>query len=381
MQSEAPLLAHQKELSMPDDRLGWLRWVLTPGLGLKRCHQLLNLVDSPDDLFAHPDRWPLPESIRSTLREVQYLGEQHPIHRRALEQIRWAEAEGHHLVSFQCEHYPELLNQIDDPPLMLWVNGNPALLNQPQVGVVGSRSASLSARRNAQTLGRDISRAGLVITSGGAAGIDGCAHEGALESGGCTIAVLGCGVDVVYPRHHRPLFERIAQQGALVSEHPLGTQPKPGHFPRRNRIISGLSDAVVVVEAAVRSGSLITADHALDQGRDVYAIPGDINNPNAAGCHRLIQDGAYLLSRAEDLLDSLHPCHQATALQSAPAAELKPELPDTQLRLLSLLSADPQPLDVLSDVMACPSHTLLEPLLELELGGWIQQQPGGYSRL
>lgn len=368
---------------MPDERLSWLRWVLTPGLGLKRCHQLLNLVDHPDDLFTHPERWPLPESVKATLREIQYLGEQHPIHRRALDQLRWAEADGHHLVSFQCEHYPELLNQISDPPLLLWVTGDPGLLNRPQIGVVGSRSASLSARRNAQTLGRDISRAGFVITSGGAAGIDGCAHEGALDAGGQTLAVLGCGVDIVYPRHHRALFERIAGHGALVSEHPLGTQPKPGHFPRRNRIISGLSDAVVVVEAAERSGSLITAEHALDQGRDVYAIPGDINNPNAAGCHRLIQDGAYLLSRAEDLLSSLHPCHLPPTPQrlTEPAAGPEADLPDMQQRLLTLLSAEPQPLDVLSDHLQCPSHALLEPLLELELGGWIQQQPGGYSRL
>lgn len=370
---------------MLDQRLSWLRWVLTPGLGLKRSHQLLNLVDHPDDLFRHPDRWPLPAGLRQTLREIDYLGEQHPVHRRALEQWRWAEQHDQHLVSFQCPDYPELLNQIVDPPLMLWIKGKPSLMNRPQIGIVGSRNASASARRNAQTLGRDISRAGFVITSGGAAGIDCSAHEGALMAGGETVAVLGCGVDVVYPKSHRQLFADISIHGALVSEYPLGTQPKPGHFPRRNRIISGLSDAIVVVEAAERSGSLITAEHALEQNRDVYAIPGDINNPNAAGCHRLIQEGAYLLSKAEDLLDSLHPCHQVPTRTPAPNVGVghapDTELPEVQRSLLGLLSAEPQPLDVLSDYLGCPSHTLLEPLLELELGGWIEQQPGGYSRL
>lgn len=367
---------------MHDERLSWLRWVMIPGLGLKRCHQLLNLIDHPDDLFRYPDRWPLPGSLVQTLREIQSLGEQHPIHRRALEQWKWAQQDNHHLVSFQCQNYPELLNQIADPPLMLWVKGNPELLNRPQIGIVGSRSASLSAQRNAQALGRDINHAGFVITSGGAAGIDRCAHEGALQSSGETLAVLGCGVDVVYPKSHRQLFDDIVRNGALVSEYPLGTQPKPGHFPRRNRIISGLSDAVVVVEAAERSGSLITAEHAIEQNRDVYAIPGDINNPNAAGCHRLIQEGAFLLSKPSDLLDSLHPCHQPPVASSAPPPlPPDPDLSKVQQTLLTLLSAEPQPLDVLSDYLSCPSHSLLEPLLELELAGWIQQQPGGYSRI
>lgn len=366
---------------MSDDHLGWLRWVLTPGLGLRYSHQLLARVDHPNDLFNHPDRWGLPTALTQTLREIQWLGEQHPVHRQALAQLHWADQAGHHLISFQDPAYPQLLNEIADPPLLLWVRGNPALLDRAQVGIVGSRNASLPARRHARDLGRDVSRAGIVVTSGGAAGIDGCAHEGALAGRGETLAVLGCGVDVAYPRQHQALFEQITEGGALVSEHPLGTAPKPGHFPRRNRIISGLSDAIVVVEAAERSGSLITAEHALDQGRDVYALPGDINNPNAAGCHRLIQEGAGLLSRAEDLLESLHRCHRDAPPGAAPALTPDPDLPELQLTLLELLSTDPQPLDVISDHLGCPSQSLLEPLLELELGGWIQQQPGGYSRL
>ncbi|MEX2321991.1 MAG: DNA-processing protein DprA [Saccharospirillum sp.] len=364
-----------------DERLHWLCWVLTPGFGLKRCHQLLDVVDDPRDLFRYAQRWPLPPAIKQTLSDIHRLGEQHPVYRRALEQLRWQEQEDCHLVSLQCPAYPQLLTHIEDPPLMLWVRGNPNLLGQNQVGVVGSRNASLSARKHAQSLGRGISEAGCVVTSGGAAGIDACAHEGALEGSGKTLAVLGCGVDMVYPKQNAGLFSRIIRHGALVSEYPLGTQPKPGHFPRRNRIISGMSGAIVVVEAAERSGSLITADHALEQGREVFALPGDVSNPNTAGCHRLIQDGARLLTGIDDLLgdgalDSLR-----ASPPSAPCPPLDPDLPELQATLLGLLSSEPQPLDVLSDHLECASHTLLEPLLELELAGWIQQQPGGYCRI
>lgn len=363
---------------MNDDRLLWLRWVLTPGLGLRRSHQLLNRLTHPAQLFDHPERWSLPTELTLTLQAMRRLGEQHPVHRQALAQLHWAEQPQQHLLSLQDPAYPALLLEIPDPPLLLWVRGNPELLAQRQVGIVGSRNATLAARRHAQDLGRELSQGGLVITSGGAAGIDGCAHQGALQGSGQTIAVLGCGVDVVYPKNHRSLFEQIAVQGALVSEHPLGTQPKPGHFPRRNRIISGLSEALVVVEAAERSGSLITAEHALEQGREVYALPGDIGNPNAAGCHRLIQDGAGLLSSAQHLLQELSPggdyCVPTPGRADA-------DLPEQQQTLLTLLSSEPQALETLSQQLGCSSQSLLEPLLELELGGWIQQQPGGYCRL
>lgn len=364
-----------------DERLYWLCWVLTPGFGLKRCHQLLDVVDDPRDLFRHARRWPFPPALKQTLSDIHRLGEQHPVYRRALAQLHWQEQEDCHLISLQCADYPALLTHIPDPPLMLWVRGDPALLDQSQVGVVGSRSASLSARRHARAIGRGISDAGLAVTSGGAAGIDACAHEGALEARGNTLAILGCGVDRVYPRQNAKLFTSIARQGALVSEYPLGTQPKAGHFPRRNRIISGLSDAIVVVEAAENSGSLITADHALEQGRDVFALPGDIGNPNTAGCHRLIQDGARLLTGVDDLLaDGVLDAPRISPSQ-APCPPLDPNLPELQTTLLGLLTSEPQPLDVLSDHLECASHTLLEPLLELELAGWIQQQPGGYCRL
>lgn len=361
---------------MNNDLLLWLRWVLTPGLGLRRSHQLLNHLTHPQQLFDQPEQYSLPTELTAKLQEMQRLGEQHPVHRQALAQLRWAEHDQHHLISLQDQRYPNLLLQIPDPPLMLWVSGDADLLQRQQIGIVGSRNATLAARRHAQQLARELSLAGLVITSGGAAGIDGCAHQGALDGSGQTLAILGCGVDVVYPKNHQRLFAQLATNGALVSEHPLGTQPKPGHFPRRNRIISGLSDALVVVEAAQRSGSLITAEHALEQGREVFALPGDIGNPNAAGCHRLIQDGAGLLASAEDLLAAL-------SMGSGPPAPTEPdaELPALQQKLLALLSSEPQALETLSQQLECSIQSLLEPLLELELGGWIEQQPGGYCRL
>lgn len=363
---------------MDDDRLLWLRWVLTPGLGLRRSHALLNVLSDPAELFDRPERWSLPASVTACLQQMARLGEQHPVHRQALTQLHWAEQDGQHLISLADARYPPLLREIPDPPLLLWVKGDADLLPQAQIGVVGSRNATLAARQHAQQLSRELSLAGFVITSGGAAGIDGCAHQGALDGSGATLAVLGCGVDVVYPKSHRSLFERIATKGALISEHPLGTQPKPGHFPRRNRLISGLSDAIIVVEAAERSGSLITAEHALEQGREVFALPGDINNPNAAGCHRLIKDGAGLLTSVEDVLQLLSP---GKAMSPARQAVEAVGLPAQQQALLALLSSEPQPLEVISHLLGCSAQSLLEPLFELELGGWIQQQPGGYCRL
>lgn len=201
--------------------------------------------------------------------------------------------------------YPPLLAQIDGPPPVLLVVGASEVLQMPQIAVVGSRRATPAAREIAYGLAGELVRAGLTVTSGLAAGIDRAAHEGALEGGGLTLAVFGCGVDLVYPRTHGGLAARIREQGLLVSEFPLGTPPLAGHFPRRNRIISGLALGTVVVEAALTSGSLVTARHALDQGREVFAVPGMVRNPLARGCHALLRDGATLTERGADILNAL----------------------------------------------------------------------------
>ncbi|MDO7644696.1 MAG: DNA-processing protein DprA [Reinekea forsetii] len=361
---------------MHSDTLAWLRWVLVPQLGLKRSHTLLNLVDSPADLFRHPERWPLPEAVKVTLRAMHRLGEQHPIHRQALDQLRWAEQANHQLISLADSAYPPNLNQIHDAPLMLWGIGDTSLLQAPQIALVGSRHASPGALSHAHRLAADLARAGLVVTSGGALGIDSASHRGALAVQGGTIAVLGCGVDVGYPKPNKALFASLASQGLLLSEHPLGTQPRPGHFPRRNRLISALAELVVVVEATLNSGSLVTAQHGLDQGKDIFAMPGDIGNPNTAGCHRLIQDGAYLLADAKDILRHLK-------FQQHPSPQAEPialdHLSPLQQKIMALLRFGILPLDGLAHHLELAVHQLLEAILELELEGLIEQQPGGYT--
>ncbi len=359
---------------MSSDTLAWLRWVLVPNLGLKRSQTLLNVIDSPQSLFLHPDRWPLPDSVKATLREMNLLGEQHPVHRRALDQLRWAEANLNRIVVFNDDDYPQNLSLIEDAPLVLWTRGKVATLKDRQIAIVGSRHASPNALRHTRQLSKQLAKQGLTVTSGGAKGIDSACHESALEYGS-TLAVLGCGVDVVYPKANRALFNNIAQNGLIISEYPLGTQPRPGHFPRRNRIISALAEAVVVIEAALKSGSLVTAKHALDQGKDIFAMPGDIDNPNSEGCHQLIRDGAYLLTEVDDILHHLNWGHETAASQSDPYEQLPP----LHQKIIAQLKLGVVPMDVLSHHLGVSAHQLLEPILELELDSLIEQMPGGYT--
>lgn len=217
----------------------------------------------------------------------------------------WLKSPGRRLLWCGGPDYPPLLAAISDPPPLLFVEGSLQSLDSPQIAVVGSRHATPFAREFAEAIAADLTRAGLVVTSGLARGIDGAAHAGALAAGGETIAVLGCGIDQTYPRQHVALAARVRDAGALVSEFPLGTPPRPGHFPRRNRIISGLALGTLVVEAAITSGSLVTARHALDQGREVFAVPGAVRNPLSRGCHALLRDGATLVERVDDIVGAL----------------------------------------------------------------------------
>ncbi len=219
--------------------------------------------------------------------------------------LAWAAGEGRSLVVRGEPTYPPRLAQIPAAPLALFIEGDVSLLAASGIAVVGSRHAGTTARDDAHSFAGALAKAGLVVTSGLALGIDGAAHRGALQAQGKTVAVLATGLDRIYPGEHAGLAEAIRQQGALVSEMPLGTEPRAGHFPRRNRIISGLSLGVLVVEASLRSGSLLTANHALEQGREVFAIPGSIHNPRARGCHRLIRDGARLVEGVSDILQEL----------------------------------------------------------------------------
>jgi len=296
--------------------------------------------------------------------------------------LEWLGQPGHHLVTIDDPDYPPLLRELADPPLALFVRGAPAVLALPQLAIVGSRNPTEGGRRTAHAFAAELGAAGLAITSGLALGIDGAAHEGALAGQGVTLAVAGTGLDRLYPARHRGLAERIVERGALISELPLGAPPLPAHFPRRNRIVSGLAAGTLVVEASLRSGSLITARLAAEQGREVFAIPGSIHNPLARGCHRLIRQGAKLVETAGDVLEELGPLLGVVDNAPRPEADRPASLGSGQRRLLELMGFDPVSPDELAARGGLAVAEVAGTLLLLELGGWVSCVAGGrYCRL
>jgi DNA processing protein len=283
-------------------------------------------------------------------------------------------------LTVQDSSYPELLRQIVDPPLVLWVKGHPAALAAPAVAVVGARAATPAGLSIAKQLGHDLAGAGLVVVSGLARGADGAAHSGALDAGGRTVGVLGCGADIVYPPEHAELARRMAMHGALVSELWPGAPPLPPHFPLRNRIISGLVRAVVVVEASEKSGSLITAKSALEQGRDVLAVPGSVASGRYRGSHALIKDGARLVETVEDVLDELKwPVAGArNAVAAVPSGHGEPDnlLQESELER-SMAPGEPYTVDELAGQSGRPAAALLAELGALELSGKVSRVAGG----
>ncbi|MBO0366725.1 DNA-protecting protein DprA [Pseudomonas putida] len=281
--------------------------------------------------------------------------------------MAWLERPGQHLLMWDQPGYPSLLGEIDDAPPLLFVAGNIEILERPQLAVVGSRRASPPALDNAAAFSRCLARAGFTITSGLALGVDGAAHRAALDAHGSTIGVLGTGLEKLYPQRHKALAQEMIERGsAVVSEFPLDAGPLPGNFPRRNRIISGLSLGVLVVEAGTASGSLISARLAAEQGREVYAIPGSIHHPGAKGCHQLIRDGALLVESVEQILDSLRGWQNLP-----PVAVDKPAHP-----LLALLHAAPQTSEGLARSSGQALAQVLVSLTELELEGRVSNQAG-----
>ncbi len=293
------------------------------------------------------------------------------IRERAAAALAWLEQPDHHLLMWDDPRYPALLAELPDAPPLLFVAGDVDLLERPQLAIVGSRRASRPGLDTAQSFARSLARGGFVITSGLALGIDGAAHLGALEAGGATVAVLGTGLRCIYPHRHKALAERIAREGgALVSELPLDSPPQASNFPRRNRIISGLSVGVLVVEASPSSGSLITARLAAEQGREVYAIPGSIHHPGARGCHQLIRDGALLVESVEHILEALRGWQVG-----APTAELAEPAAPTH-PLLELLFAAPHSSEALAAASGWPLPKVLAALTELELDGRVVSEAG-----
>ncbi len=299
-----------------------------------------------------------------------------------LSESAWLDDPEHHRI--ERSDYPELLCQLADAPAALYIVGNPDALHLPAIAIVGSRNPSRGGYENAFRFSQHLARAGFCIISGLAQGIDTAAHRGALDAGAPTVAILGHGLDRIYPAANRGLAAEIANNGALVSEYPLGTPPRREHFPERNRLISGLSLGTLVVEAARRSGSLITARRAGDQGREVFAIPGSIHNPMSRGCHQLIRQGAKLVECVDDILGELAPLvghvmqNHADKAESAERIERDPEYD----LLLDALGFDPQSPDQLAKKSGLTIEQVSSMLLILELEGEIESLPGGrFSKL
>ncbi len=364
----------------------WLMLFHIPGLGPKRLLTLLDALSSSTAIFAADPRT-LATIVPERLAHRIAKAHSDPLIAASIERdLQWLEASSrHHIVPLTDSRYPPLLRAIDCPPPLLFVDGDVTLLNQRQIAVVGSRQPTPQGLASAQRFGGDLANAEYVVTSGLAIGIDGAAHSGALSvPTGRTVAALASGVDNIYPQRHNRLAADIAEQGALVSEFALGTPPRAGHFPRRNRIISGLSLGTLVVEAAVASGSLVTARYALEQGREVFAMPGSVNNPLAQGCHALIRDGAVLVENTEQLLFELEGINTALwpleQIRRGEETKMSVACPDQQ-KVLAALGFEACHHDELMLATGFSSDKLAGLLLVMELEGIIHNSPQGIMRL
>lgn len=352
---------------------GWLRLLLTPGVGRDAARRLLASFGGAEQVFA-ASRAQHREVVGALADALAQPPDDFDTHRARTEQ--WlSQGSGRAIVTLADADYPPALLQTADPPLFLFAQGRIDLLKQPAIAVVGSRHATPQGKDNAREFSAHFSRAGLVIVSGMALGIDGAAHEGGLAGDGSTIAVVGTGLDRVYPKRHLALAHRIAEAGLLLSEFPLDTPPLPPNFPMRNRIIAGLSLGTLVVEAAVQSDSLITARMAAEMGREVFAIPGSIHAPQSRGCHALIKQGAKLVETADDVLDELK--WQARPPPAAASSSSDDAAPAEDDPLLDALGHDPVTLDALIARTGIPAPALNARLLELELDGAVERLPGG----
>lgn len=343
-----------------------------------------------------------PEAVlaasRAELRELRLKAEQidglkraaqDPLLKHSVEQsLAWCQTPEQHIIVRSDPHYPPLLREIHDPPLLLFVVGQPEALLRPQIAIVGSRRCSVDGRRNTHSFASSLAAQGFSICSGLARGIDGAAHEAALEAKGSTVAVMGTGADQVYPYQHRKLASAIRVTGALVTELPLGSGAIASHFPKRNRIISGMSLGLIVVEAAARSGSLISARLAMEQNRELFAVPGSIRNPLSHGPHRLIQQGAHLVDAPEQIAEHLQSLleSQLTQLGHAVASiesggeegERATTLPPDQALLVRAMGFDPVTVETLVERTALPLRTVHATLLSLELQGTVRLEAGHY---
>jgi len=386
MSSFPPYADLEPATSLDDERLAWLAMTLSPGLGPKRILDAMQRVEYPAQVLNL--RLTELEALRIPAEAAQFLFDGKG---RAAAEAEWArtQAQGATLVSFSCEAYPERLKEIYDPPPVLWVRGDVRLLSRSSLAVVGTRHPTPYGSGMAELLSRDLAARGLLIVSGMARGIDSCAHKGALAARRPTLAVWGTGIDVVYPKENRKLAEEIlAAGGAIVSELPMGTFPAPQNFPRRNRILSGLAVAVLVVEASENSGTRVTARCAAEQNRDLYAVPGNVTNKGSWTPNMLIQQGAKLVATWEDIWEDL-PSQVRIGLESEAMGESRDEtpaslLPEPLLRpheamVLEVLKCDDSlQLDEILELMELQltSSEVFTALFELEMAGRVRQLPG-----
>lgn len=354
---------------MDTELASWLALNQIPGLGNEGIRRLLQAFGTPAQVFAMQVH-DLQKIVRPAIAATITQG----LDQAALAPIAsWLADPDNHIVTLADPDYPQALLNIPDPPLLLYVKGRRELLNHPALAIVGSRNATPQGIKNAEAFAQAASAAGLCIVSGMAHGIDTAAHRGGLRENGSSIGIVGTGLDKVYPAANRQLAHQLAQEGTLISEYPLGTPPLAANFPRRNRIISGLSLGCLVIEASLQSGSLITARMALEQGREVFAIPGSIHAPQAKGCHHLLKQGAKLVECAQDILDELGHFSASPLPQSA--------IPEKH-PLLAHLGFDPIDMDSLWQRSGLTIEALSAILLQLELDGDVATLPGGlYQRI
>lgn len=364
-----------------DELSAWLRLSLEPGLRSDQARLLLGALGLPPSIYAASSsallRY-LPAPLVAQLRQPPNDTLQQQIDRT----LQWLDHEHHHVLTLADPAYPPALLDLHDPPLILYINGQLSHLQQPALAIVGARNATPGGTAIAQDFAHYLAAQGWLICSGLASGIDQAAHRGALAAGpqgAGTVAILGTGIDLVYPAAHRQLAHDIVQHGILLSEFPLGTKALPYHFPKRNRLVAAFSKGVLVVEAARQSGSLITARLATELGREVFAIPGSIHSPLSRGCHALLRQGAKLVEQAQDILEELAPNSLNPPLSTlAP----DPTLSAAARQVLTLLDYSPQSVDELQRLWAGSPATLAQSLLELEMASLVARlETGNYQRL
>src|SRR5688572_26971928 len=367
------------DLVSPATQSAWLRLALVPGVSVRHQVALLHAFRSAEQVFTMPTA-----EVAAVVGDDAASRLAHGPPSRALDQaLAWLQSPGHHLVTWGDACYPKLLLEIANPPCVLYARGRIELLDKPALAIVGSRNATAQGARDAETFAEALSGAGLTIVSGLALGIDAAAHRGGLRGPGSSIAVVGTGADRVYPLRNKGLADDLAARGLIVSEFPLGTPALRENFPRRSRLISGLSRGVLVVEAAPQSGSLITARFASEQGREVFAIPGSIHSPLSRGCHRLIRQGAKLVESADDIFTELGALLAGLGEEAARSEE-----PDGQAEtgraldkeyeiLLDALGFEPASVDALVSRTGLRADAVASMLLILELEGQVEQQHGG----